>query len=98
MSTSYTLEHESGYEDDELVIEDKGWYDGLTILVGAMRYKPTFYNPSCFKVMCEGQLALYPAEVAPNAVFVRSVTRANIEAAVEYLASIGFRGLTPEPQ
>lgn len=92
--TDFTIEFPEYFDDEAPIIEAKGWFGELTIVIGERRLRPTFYDPVRFAQECRDDLEGEYGYFAVGAlIVVPSVTRQNIEYAVERLSRANFRDL-----
>jgi hypothetical protein len=74
------------FDDYAWEVQAKGFFPDALMLVSETRYRLTFYDPVRLSQEIDNQLQSEVAFSELNLVIVRSVTRANMEAAVSMLA------------
>lgn len=78
-----------GFEEIEWEIQKKGWLADVAVDTGPATYILEFFDVDRFKQEIDDELVRAPAYAPKNVVVVNVVNRAEIEAAIEYLASSG---------
>jgi hypothetical protein len=92
----YSLYFPVGFEDYESEYESKGWLHAATLVVSGQRYVLSFYDPARLHQEIADELEKQVVFAEPNLLVVPSVTRENIEKAVDFLVRSGNLGwLTP---
>ena len=94
---SFRVEFPSYFDDDEPIIESKGYFADLRIVHRGLSYRPRFYTPWRLMETVESEFASGTgAFVELNLVIVQETNRAGIESAVAHLARFGLSGLVCE--
>lgn len=87
--TDYELSLPDDFDDYEWELESKGWFDQAVMICDGNKYKLSFYDPVRLAQDIEYELSSVGAFFEENVVVIRTVDRASMEKAVEYLASSG---------
>lgn len=96
--SKFSLELPADFADYELEVTAKGWFAGARITVSENRYCLNFYDAVRLGQELESELERGSVFFEPNLVVVRSVTRSDMERAVELLVQSGrVASLMPEP-
>jgi hypothetical protein len=74
------------FSDYEWEIESKGWFSAAKIQIDGVFYRLNFYDPVRLAQEVESSLQNGVAFFEPNLVVVPSLTKANMEQAVQRLA------------
>ncbi len=94
MKNPYSINFPGYYDDYSSEIEAKGYFADLVIQFGDMEIRPTVYDPVRLAQECGDAFASSSAYFsAPMMIIVPAVTRDNIVAAIEALASGAFADL-----
>jgi hypothetical protein len=88
----YSLYLPIDFEDYESECESKGWFRGATLVVSGERYVLSFYDPARLHQEIADELQKQVVFAEPNLLVVPSVTRKNIEKAVDFLVRSGNLG------
>jgi hypothetical protein len=97
--TSYSLAFPIDFHDYASEWEAKGWFSGATLVLSEKRYKLSFYDPVRLNQEIAAELQKQAVFAEPNLLVIPSVTRSNIEKAVDYLVESGNLGwLIPQSQ
>ena len=87
--TDYSLIFPAEFDDYASEVESKGWFSDVRLNFRGRRYGLTFYDPVRLGQEIEGEHQRGDVFFEPNLVVVRSVTRQNMEKAVEILIQSG---------
>jgi hypothetical protein len=85
----YSLILPEDFDEYEWEIISKGWFGGARLNVSGKEYRLIFYDPVRLGQTIEDELQRGEAFFEPNLIVVRSVTRSNMEGAVELLVGSG---------
>jgi hypothetical protein len=77
------------FDDYEWEVKVKGFFSEARLSVSGKRYRLTFYDPIRLNQEIEGELQRGELFFEPNLVIVNSVTRSDMERAVEALMKSG---------
>lgn len=83
------LEFPPGFDEYEWEVESKGWFQGVVAVIDGRRYELTFYERTRLLQDIEEELARGPEFFEANMIVVRSLTRAQMEAAVASIVAAG---------
>ncbi|MGH3886013.1 MAG: hypothetical protein ACRDSZ_05465 [Pseudonocardiaceae bacterium] len=94
MTTHYSINFPSYYDDHSSEIEAKGYFADLTVRFEGTEIRPTIYDAVRLAQECNDAFASNGTYFsAPMMIIVPAVTRANIVAAIDALAAGGFADL-----
>jgi hypothetical protein len=94
---SFSFDLPADFADYEWEVTAKGCFFEARLTVCGKHYRPSFYDVLRLGQEIESDLERGDAFFAPNLVIVRSVTRSDMERAVEQLVQSGqVASLTPE--
>jgi hypothetical protein len=97
LTSEYKIEFPEGFDEFEWEVEAKGWLQGVVVTIDRRRYKVTFYDPTRLAQDIEGELQERSVYLESNVLVVQSVTRANMQKAVEAVVKAeGYVALIPE--
>lgn len=93
----YSLSFPADFEDYQSEWESKGWFRGATLVVSGERYVLSFYDPARLHQEIADELQKQVVFAEPNLLVIATVTRENIEKAVDFFVQSGNLGwLTPQ--
>jgi hypothetical protein len=87
--TDYSLVFPEGFDDYAWEVESKGWFGEARLTFMGRSYRMNFYEPVRLAQEIEAELERGSPFFEPNLVVVPSVTRQNMETAVEFLVQSG---------
>jgi hypothetical protein len=87
--TDYSLVFPEGFDDYAWEVESKGWFGEARLTSMGRSYRIIFYEPVRLAQEIEDELKRGKPFLEQNLVVVPSVTRQNMETAVEYLVQYG---------
>jgi hypothetical protein len=90
---SYSLVFPEDFDDYEWEITTKGWFGEARLNLSGKQYRLIFYDPVRLSQTIEDDLQHRSAFFEPNLIIVRSVTRSDMERAVELLVRSGETSL-----
>jgi hypothetical protein len=85
----YKLELPDDFDDYAWEVESKGWFNGAIFVLGHVRYRLFFYDPTRLSQDIEDELEGGVAFLERNLLVVKTVDRNNMEKAIEFLAKSG---------
>ena len=95
--TNYSLVFPQGFDDYASEAHSKGWFSEARLTFQEKQHRINFYDPTRLRQEIEGEFQRGSVFFEPNLVVVPSVTRQNMEKAIEILIqSGGIRALTAE--
>jgi len=95
--SAYSLVLPADFADHEWEVSAKGCFPNAPVVIGRKRYRVNFYDAVRLGQEIESGLESGRVFFEPNLVIVRSVTRAEMEAAMDQLVQFGqVTSLTPE--
>jgi hypothetical protein len=95
--STYEVVYPNYFDVDAGDIRARGYFADLVVIVGDRRLRPTIMTAQ--RLAAESEIELSGAKhcyFEPNLVIVREVTRSMIDAAIDDLSQIGFKGLCAE--
>lgn len=90
--TNYSLILPEEFDDYASEVESKGWFSDARLHCQGRQYGLTFYDPVRLGQEIEGELQRGGVFFEPNLVVVQSVTRQNMEKAIDILIQSGSVG------
>jgi hypothetical protein len=90
--TNYSLVFPEGFDDYAWEVEAKGWCSVAKLSFAGKNYALNFYEPTRLGQEVESELERGSPFFEPNLIVVQSVTRRNMEKAVESLIESGLLG------
>ena len=94
---SYSLVFPEDFADYEWEVTTKGWFGEARLNLSGKQYRLVFYDPVRLGQIIEDELQREAIFFEPSLIIVRSVTRSNMERAVELLVRSGqTSSLVPE--
>ena len=94
---SYSLTFPEDFHEYEWEVTSKGWFGNARLSVSGKVYSLIFYDPARLGQAIEDELQRGSVFFEPNLIIVRSVTRSDMERAVELLVRSGqTSSLVPE--
>ena len=93
----YSLDLPAELDEDAVLIEDKGWFDGVTIHLSGKRYRIHFYDAVRFAQDVRSSIDTSGWFLEKNAIVIRAVSKANMLQALERIVRSGMiEHLVPE--
>jgi hypothetical protein len=93
----YEIVFPEGFDGVEWEAEAKGWLQGVTVVIGARRYRVTFYDPTRLAQDIEEELRSKAVFLEANVLVVPAVTRVEMEKAIGSVVKAGGQlDLIPE--
>jgi acyl dehydratase len=86
---SFSFDLPADFTDRELEWEAKGYYSNARMIVSGRHYRLSFYDPVRLGQEIQSEVERGSIFFEPNLVVVKSVTRADMERAAEFLALSG---------
>jgi len=94
---SYSLVFPKDFDEHESEVTAKGWFGNARLISSGRQYRLIFYDPVRLGQTIEDDLQSECVFFEPNLIIVRSVTRSDMEKAVEFLVGSGqTSSLVPE--
>ena len=87
--TKTSLAFPQGFDSYASEVEAKGWFAEAKLVLSGKQHRLTFYDPVRLGQEIEDQLQRGTAFFEPNLVVIPSVTRENMEKAVDILIQSG---------
>jgi hypothetical protein len=87
--TSHPVIFPQDFDEHESEIESKGWLSGVRLHFEGRDHVLTFYDPARLGQEIEDEINRGSIFFAPNLIVVKSVTRHNMEAAINVLIKSG---------
>jgi hypothetical protein len=87
--TAYELKWPADFDEYAWEVESKGWFSDVTISARGRSIKPAFYDPSRLEQEIADEIADQGLFSERDLIVLEKVTKANIENAIEKLASSG---------
>ena len=93
----YSFDYPEGFSEYEWEVTAKGYFSEMRFTLSGKSYRLNFYDPVRLSQEIESELERGGPFLEPNVVVIRSVTRLNMERAVEQLVeSAKVASLLPE--